>query len=87
MSEKGSTVSKDELVQIVWRKLVKQATDLQVKIGLAPLQVANLFFGIGTSVALKVVPGIEVARIFRMYAEELDRPQQDIDEGGKDLVH
>ena len=62
-----------DLFDWAWVQAQKQAIDLQSVAGLSPVQVANLYLGIGISVALTACSRQEVARILRLQADELER--------------
>ena len=55
-----------------WVQAQKQAIDLQSVAGLSPVQVADLYFGIGIAVALAACSPQELARILRLRADELE---------------
>ena len=62
-----------DLFDWAWVQAQKQAIDLQSIAGLFPDQVADLYLGIGISVALAACSPQELARILRLQADELDR--------------
>ena len=61
------------------RKLAKQAADLVNKLGLPPLEVANLLLEAGDAVALTVITPGEYAKVLRHHADRLDQFEK---EGG-----
>ena len=87
MDKQKPPLTGSKLIKSLWMRMEKQAIDMQAKIGMSPIQVANLFFGIATSVALAALPGSEVAKIMRMYADELEESASEIPESGSDCVH
>lgn len=62
-----------DLFDLAWARAQKQAIELQSVAGLSPVHVANLYLGIGISVALAACARQEVARFFRLQADELER--------------
>ncbi len=62
-----------DLFDLAWVRAQKQAIELQTITGLLPDQVADLYLGIGISVALAARSPHALARILRLQADELER--------------